>query len=70
MARRFHRRYGPRLRQGYGLTEAVNFSFTMPRLDDADFRDQYLDHVPPVGHRCRTPNCAWSPARCGSERRT
>ena len=49
LARRFHRRYGPRLRQGYGLTEAVNFSFTMPRLDDAEFRDQYLEHVPPVG---------------------
>ncbi|MEU1674721.1 class I adenylate-forming enzyme family protein [Streptomyces roseifaciens] len=49
LARRFHRRYGPRLRQGYGLTEAVNFSFTMPRLDDADFRDQYLKHTPPVG---------------------
>ncbi|MFE0043043.1 class I adenylate-forming enzyme family protein [Streptomyces albireticuli] len=49
LARRFHRRYGPRLRQGYGLTEAVNFSFTMPRLDDAGFRDQYLEHTPPVG---------------------
>ncbi|MFD7087140.1 class I adenylate-forming enzyme family protein [Streptomyces sp. NPDC059896] len=49
LARRFHRRYGPRLRQGYGLTEAVNFSFTMPRLDDAGFRDQYLDRMPPVG---------------------
>lgn len=49
LARRFHRRYGPRLRQGYGLTEAVNFSFTMPRLDDAEFRSQYLEQVPPVG---------------------
>ncbi|MFD0385638.1 class I adenylate-forming enzyme family protein [Streptomyces stramineus] len=49
LARRFHRRYGPRLRQGYGLTEAVNFSFTMPALDDAAFRDQYLAHTPPVG---------------------
>ncbi|MCQ4079621.1 AMP-binding protein [Streptomyces sp. RB6PN25] len=49
LARRFHRHYGPRLRQGYGLTEAVNFSFTMPRLDEADFRDQYLDRRPPVG---------------------
>ncbi|MFJ5226253.1 class I adenylate-forming enzyme family protein [Streptomyces sp. NPDC088400] len=49
LARRFHRRYGPRLRQGYGLTEAVNFSFTTPLLDDAEFRDQYLEHVPPVG---------------------
>ncbi|NLU68792.1 class I adenylate-forming enzyme family protein [Streptomyces sp. HNM0574] len=49
LARRFHRRYGPRLRQGYGLTEAVNFSFTTPLLDDAAFRDQYLEHAPPVG---------------------
>ncbi|MFV8132802.1 class I adenylate-forming enzyme family protein [Streptomyces syringium] len=49
LARRFHRRYGPRLRQGYGLTEAVNFSFTMPQLDDAEFRDQYLERTPPVG---------------------
>ncbi|WP_326692091.1 acyl--CoA ligase [Streptomyces sp. NBC_01795] len=49
LACRFHRRYGPRLRQGYGLTEAVNFSFTVPRLDDADFRSQYLERVPPVG---------------------
>ncbi|RLL65870.1 class I adenylate-forming enzyme family protein [Streptomyces sp. Z26] len=49
LARRFHARYGPRLRQGYGLTEAVNFSFTTPLLDDADFRHHYLDRVPPVG---------------------
>ncbi|KAA6223928.1 long-chain fatty acid--CoA ligase [Streptomyces albofaciens JCM 4342] len=49
LARRFHRRYGPRLRQGYGLTEAVNFSFTMPRLDHAEFRRHYLDRFPPVG---------------------
>lgn len=49
LARRFHRRYGPRLRQGYGLTEAVNFSFTMPRLDDAEFRRHYLDRLPPAG---------------------
>ncbi|MFH8347732.1 class I adenylate-forming enzyme family protein [Streptomyces sp. NPDC018045] len=49
LARRFHRRYGPRLRQGYGLTEAVNFSFTMPRLDGTAFRRHYLEQVPPVG---------------------
>ncbi|MFH8409944.1 class I adenylate-forming enzyme family protein [Streptomyces sp. NPDC018019] len=49
LARRFHRRYGPRLRQGYGLTEAVNFSFTMPRLDGPEFRHHYLEQVPPVG---------------------
>ncbi|MFB9904307.1 class I adenylate-forming enzyme family protein [Allokutzneria oryzae] len=49
LARRFHRRYGPRLRQGYGLTEAVNFSFTMPRLDGTEFARQYLEDAPPVG---------------------
>jgi long-chain acyl-CoA synthetase len=45
----FLKRYGPRIRQGYGLSEAVNFSFVMPLLDTADFRDQYVDHHPPVG---------------------
>lgn len=49
LARRFHDRYGPRLRQGYGLTEAVNFSFVMPSLDSAAFREQYVDQQPPVG---------------------
>lgn len=49
LAARFHRAYGPRLRQGYGLSEAVNFSFVMPLLSDADFREQYVRHRPPVG---------------------
>ncbi|AUX44545.1 uncharacterized protein SOCE26_060110 [Sorangium cellulosum] len=49
LARRFHDRYGPRLRQGYGLTEAVNFSFTTPLLDEPAFTRQYLDRHPPVG---------------------
>ncbi|MFF0146703.1 acyl-CoA synthetase (AMP-forming)/AMP-acid ligase II [Amycolatopsis sulphurea] len=49
LARRFHRLYGPRLRQGYGLTEAVNFSFTMPHLDGAAYREQYVDRFAPVG---------------------
>ncbi|MGW0894980.1 class I adenylate-forming enzyme family protein [Saccharopolyspora sp. NPDC002578] len=49
LVRRFHRTYGPRLRQGYGLTEAVNFSFTTPLLDAAGFAAQYLDRFPPVG---------------------
>ncbi|MGW7276311.1 AMP-binding protein [Streptomyces sp. NPDC054864] len=49
LARRFHDRYGPRLRQGFGLTEAVNFSFVMPSLNSAEFREQYIDHPPPVG---------------------
>ncbi|WP_190815958.1 class I adenylate-forming enzyme family protein [Saccharopolyspora pogona] len=49
LARRFHRTYGPRLRQGYGLTEAVNFSATMPAPDEAGFTEHYLDRFPPVG---------------------
>lgn len=49
LAQRFYRAYGPRLRQGYGLSEAVNFSFMMPLLDAADFRDHYLKRRPPVG---------------------
>ncbi|HET6706377.1 class I adenylate-forming enzyme family protein [Amycolatopsis sp.] len=49
LARRFHRRYGPRLRQGYGLTEAVNFSFTMPELTGPAYTEQYVDRFPPVG---------------------
>ncbi|MFI5907223.1 AMP-binding protein [Dactylosporangium sp. NPDC051541] len=49
LAKRFYECYGPRLRQGYGLTEAVNFSFTTPLLDGADFVEQYIDNVAPVG---------------------
>jgi SAM-dependent methyltransferase len=49
LAARFYRRYGPRLRQGYGLSEAVNFSFMMPELDAGDFADQYVRRTPPVG---------------------
>src|SRR6218665_1773316 len=49
LARRFHDRYGPRLRQGYGMTEAVNFSFTTPLLDEPAFTRQYLERHPPVG---------------------
>ncbi|MCG8915282.1 AMP-binding protein [Actinokineospora sp. PR83] len=45
----FHRLYGDRLRQGYGLTGAVNSSLTTPRLTGADFRAAYLDAHPPVG---------------------
>jgi hypothetical protein len=49
LAERFYRAYGPRLRQGYGLSEAVNFSFMMPLLDAHDFREHYIAHHPPVG---------------------
>ncbi len=49
LAEQFYLAYGPRLRQGYGLSEAVNFSFMMPMLDAAEFKDQYLSGRPPVG---------------------
>ncbi len=49
LAQRFYRAYGPRLRQGYGQSEAVNFSFMMPLLDAAGFREHYLRRHPPVG---------------------
>jgi acyl-CoA synthetase (AMP-forming)/AMP-acid ligase II/SAM-dependent methyltransferase len=49
LAERFYRAYGPRLRQGYGQSEAVNFSFMMPPLDSAGFREHYLRRHPPVG---------------------
>jgi long-chain acyl-CoA synthetase len=49
LAARFLTAYGPRLRQGYGLSEAVNFSFVMPLLDEVEFRAQYVERWPPVG---------------------
>ncbi|NPV78179.1 MAG: AMP-binding protein [Anaerolineae bacterium] len=49
LARRFYDKYGSRLRQGYGLTEAVNFSFLMPSLDDNSFIQHYVKSHPPVG---------------------
>lgn len=49
LAAGFLKLYGPRLRQGYGLSEAVNFSFVMPSLGAADFRRQYVEQPPPVG---------------------
>ena len=48
-AQRFFDCYGPRLRQGYGLSEAVNFSFTMPELCVGEFCREYVDQWPPVG---------------------
>lgn len=51
LARRFHDLYGPgRLVQGYGLTEGVNFSLTMPDLDGDQWRDAYLSGRPAVGY--------------------
>ncbi len=49
LARRFFDLYGPHLVQGYGLTEAVNFSFVMPPMDGDGFRRHYLAANPPVG---------------------
>jgi SAM-dependent methyltransferase len=48
-ASKFLQHYGPRLRQGYGTSETVNFSFIMPLLDAAQFREQYVEQHPPVG---------------------
>lgn len=45
----FYSLYGPRLRQGYGLSEATNFSFLMPLQSAADFRQEMVDEYPPVG---------------------
>lgn len=49
LAKRFYDLYGPKLVQGYGLSEAVNFSFTMPKLDDKGFVKEYIQNHPPVG---------------------
>lgn len=49
LANRFYELYGARLRQGYGLSEATNFSFTMPLLDDENFVKEMLLQYPPVG---------------------
>lgn len=49
LALRFYNLYGPKLVQGYGLSEAVNFSFVMPKLDEDDFVTEYIQNHPPVG---------------------
>lgn len=49
LAEEFHGRYGSRLRQGFGLSEAVNFSFVMPLLRNGAFKEAYLEGRPPVG---------------------
>lgn len=50
LARAFRDLYGPgRLRQGYGMSEAVNFSFTMPDLQGAAWDDAYCERDPGVG---------------------
>lgn len=49
LAAAFYRRFGPRLRQGYGMSEAVNFSFMMPMLEADEFVAHYVAQRPPVG---------------------
>src|SRR5436190_2520742 len=49
LAAAFFDLYGPRLVQGYGLTEAVNFSCLCPLMSDAQFRSEYIDAHPPIG---------------------
>jgi SAM-dependent methyltransferase len=50
LAAKFFELYGPRLVQGYGLSEAVNFSFTMPiNLPAGEYERQYVEDTPPVG---------------------
>lgn len=49
MASSFYKKFGAKLRQGYGLSEAVNFSFLMPPLNTVDFVKEYLWNYPPVG---------------------
>ncbi|MFF4318722.1 AMP-binding protein [Streptomyces sp. NPDC001568] len=51
LATDFYELYGPRLRQGYGMSEAVNFSFMMPFVQDRPrFASLYLARRPPIGH--------------------
>lgn len=49
LAKRFFDLYGSKIVQGYGLTEAVNFSFVMPNLDEASFSKEYIHDFPPIG---------------------
>lgn len=49
LANNFFKLYGPKLIQGYGLSEAVNFSFVTPLLSPEQFVAQYIWSTPPVG---------------------
>lgn len=49
LAKKFFELYGPKLRQGYGLSETVNFSFLNPLMTDREFHEQYLSQQAPVG---------------------
>ncbi len=49
LAKKFFDLYGARLVQGYGMSEAVNFSAVMPLLNEEDFIANYIQRHPPVG---------------------
>ncbi len=49
LANKFYSLYGDKIVQGYGMSEGVNFSFTMPRLYGEDFVKEYIENTPPVG---------------------
>lgn len=49
LSKKFYNLYGDKIIQGYGLSEAVNFSFTMPRLKGNEFIKEYIENDPPVG---------------------
>jgi len=49
ICKKFYNLYGSKLRQGYGLSEAINFSFTMPLLNDIEFKKHMVDNYPAVG---------------------
>lgn len=52
LASRFYELYGSRIRQGYGVSEATNFTCLMPDLTDKpdEFKRHYIDQHPPIGH--------------------
>jgi acyl-CoA synthetase (AMP-forming)/AMP-acid ligase II len=49
LAKKYFDLYGEKIIQGYGLSEAVNFSFMMPLLKKEAFISTYLWNTPPVG---------------------
>ncbi|MCX7121722.1 MAG: AMP-binding protein [Gammaproteobacteria bacterium] len=49
LSKKFFDIYGAKLIQGYGLTEAVNFSFVMPLLNEQSFIKEYINNFPPIG---------------------
>ena len=49
ISKEFFKLYGPKIRQGYGLSEAVNFSFVTPLLNTEQFVENYIWQKPPVG---------------------